>query len=483
VKKFVVAVIAISTILLTRTIAFASDGDLDTSWGGTGIVVSNHVESSTSNAISNYPGDRVLTVGSVTDGAASRILVNRFLVDGSFDTSCNGSGEIVVTDFDAVASDLVVLPDESFIVVGTMQIDNVGTLFVAKFTSSCSLDQLFGTEGIATYEADFGTSGRALVLQSNGSIVVVGDEYTTADEGNGQRILVTRFTGLGTLDSSFGSNGRFLSSSNLEGLAEDVVIDDEDQIVFVGSIVGTTAPDAAIVGRLASNGQLDLTFANQGYFIDELSGDPQFKSIAQRANGNFVVVGSYVEPTTDATKSILVVCLTSAGEFDSECAPDGWGYFGANTVDTVTTGIAITDDGFMILGGVSFPISGAPASPFVMRFDHTANLDTSFSNHGVWTDSSLSGQIHSVSIQDDGRIIAAGQIEEQGIMSLGVVRLGNTVSATTTTSSTTSVVAPTTTLTPNQLPTTGHEENGLVMAGAIIGAGMLLLGARRRALR
>jgi len=505
VKKLVAVIVGISTILMSRSIAFASDGDLDTSWGGDGVVVSTHTDSSAAYAITNYPDDRILAVGSLTESPSSRILINRFLANGFLDPDCGANGEFLDAFRDAVASDVVVLVDGSFVITGTMQIDNQATLFLTKFTSTCTLDNSFGDNGIATYSARAGTSGRALAVQSDGKIVVVGDEYPTASDSSDQRILVTRFTALGNLDKSFGPNGsagRFTSSIDKKGQAQDVVIDTDGHIVFAGSIVGTVAPDAAIVGRLMSNGQLDQTFGNQGYFIDELSGDPQLTSIALRANGNLVAVGSYIDSTPEATKSILVVCLDSTGAFDTECAPSGWGYFSESTVDTVTKSVAITEDGFIILGGTTFPISEGPANPFVMRLDHTANPDTSFADYGIWSSPDVIGQIHSVSIQNDGRIVAAGEIageitvkiDSEGTSNLGVIRLANTVTVTTTTTTTTTMAAtttiaaatttiPATTIVAEQLPVTGHNENSLTVAVALFGIGILLLALRRRALR
>ena len=103
--------------------------------------------------------------------------------------------------------------------------------------------------------------------------------------------------------------------------------------------------------------------------------------------------------------------------------------------------------------------------------------------------------MYSVTIQSDGRILAAGEIEVQGVnslplKSLGVVRLANTVvtPSTTTTTTTSTTVAPlvtttSTTIAANQLPATGRDENGLMFAVAVFGLGILLMGIRRRALR
>jgi uncharacterized delta-60 repeat protein len=482
VKKLVAVIVATTAILMFAPTAYASDGDLDTTWGGDGVVVSTHATESAAYAIANYPGDRVLVVGWVTDSTASRILVNRFLADGSADTSCNGTGEFIDTVNDAVASDVVVLSDGSFVITGTMQINNKGTLFVAKFTSTCNLDGTFGTTGIATYSALLGSSGRALVVQSDGKIIVVGDESSTVSDSSDQRVLVTRFSALGALDTSFGSNGRFISSSNEKGLAQDVVIDSSGRIIFTGSIVGTVAPDAAIIGRLTSNGLLDSTFATQGYLIDEFNGDPQLNAIALRPNGNLVAVGTYGGPFPSTQQSPIIVCLTQTGAFDSDCGVNGWTYLPTANSDVYADDVFVTADNRILLSGAS---DDGTARPIVMRLNHNGTPDSSFATSGTWRGSALIGRMYSMTIQSNGRILAAGRLDAQGTMSVGVIRLANTVAATTTTTTvaplvTTSTTVPPSTIAPEQLPATGSQFDSLTAALLLTALGSIVVAARRR---
>ena len=466
-KKIVAVIVATTAILMFAPTAYASDGDLDTTWGGDGVVVSTHSDSSAAYAIANYPDNRVLVVGSVTDSPSSRILINRFLADGSADTSCNGTGEFVDTVNDAVASDVGVLSDGSFVIAGTIQINNKGALFVAKFTNTCNFDATFGNNGVATYLAGDGTSARALTLQSDGKIIVVGDEYPTVSDSNDQRILVARFSAAGIIDNSFGINGRFISTANQKGQAQDVVIDSSGRIVFVGSIVGTVAPDAAIVGRLTNTGSLDASFATQGYLINEFNGDPRLNAIAIRPNGNLVAVGTYGGPFPSTQQSPIVVCLTQAGAFDSDCGVNGWTYLSTLNSDVYADDVIVTSDNKILLSGAS---DDGTLRPIVMRLNDNATLDNSFATSGTWRGSTLIGRMYSVTLQSDGRILAAGELDTQGTMSVGVVRLANTVTV------------PTTTIPANQLPATGHDENGLMVAVGFFGIGILLMGMRRRAL-
>ena len=486
-KKIVAVIVATTAILMFAPTAYASDGDLDTTWGGDGVVVSTHTDSSAAYAIANYPDSRVLVVGSVTDSSASRILVNRFLSGGSADTSCNGTGEFIDTVNDAVASDVVVLSDGSFVIAGTIQINNKGALFVAKFTNTCSFDATFGNNGVATYSAGDGTSARALTVQTDGKIIVVGDEYPTVSDSNDQRILVARFSAAGIIDNSFGINGRFISTANQKGQAQDVVIDSSGRVIFTGSIVGTVAPDAAIIGRLTSNGLLDSTFATQGYLIDEFNGDPQLNAVALRPNGNLVAVGTYGGPFPSTQQSPIIVCLTQTGAFDSDCGVNGWTYLPTANSDVYADDVFVTADNRILLSGAS---DDGTARPIVMRLNHNGTPDSSFATSGTWRGSALIGRMYSMTIQSNGRILAAGRLDAQGTMSVGVIRLANTVvtPSTTITTTTSTTVAPlvtttSTTIAANQLPATGHDQNGLMVAVSLFGIGILLMGMRRRALR
>ena len=483
-KKIVAVIVATTAILMFAPTAYATDGDLDTTWGGDGVVVSTHATESAANAIANYPDNRVLVVGWVADSTASRILVNRFLADGSADTSCNGTGEFIDTVNDAVASDVVVLSDGSFVIAGTIQINNKGALFVAKFTNTCNFDATFGNNGIATYSAGDGTSARALTIQPDGKFIVVGAEYPTVSDSSDQRILVARFSAAGVIDNSFGINGRFISTANQKGQAQDVVIDSTGRIVFVGSIVGTVAPDAAIVGRLTNTGSLDASFATQGYLINEFNGDPRLNAIAIRPNGNLVAVGTYGGPFPSTQQSPIVVCLTQTGAFDSDCGVNGWTYLPTLNSDIYADDVVVTADDAILLSGMTESIDPAP---MVMRLDPTGGRDNNFGSSGTWLGTGLTGRMYSLAIQADGRILSAGNDEEIGLSSVIVIRLNNTITPQSTTVPTTTIAIatttiPTTTIPANQLPATGHDENGLMFAVALFGMGILLMGLRRRAL-
>jgi LPXTG-motif cell wall-anchored protein len=176
------------------------------------------------------------------------------------------------------------------------------------------------------------------------------------------------------------------------------------------------------------------------------------------------------------------VCLTQTGAFDSDCGVNGWTYLPTANSDVYADDVFVTADNRILLSGAS---DDGTARPIVMRLNHNGTPDSSFATSGTWRGSALIGRMYSMTIQSNGRILAAGRLDAQGTMSVGVIRLANTVVTPTTTTSNT--VAPlvtttSTTIAANQLPATGRDQNGLMFAVALFGMGILLMGMRRRAL-
>jgi uncharacterized delta-60 repeat protein len=115
------------------------------------------------------------------------------------------------------------------------------------------LDVTFGTAGKVTTDFDDAIS---LALQSDGKIVIAG-----SDSGN-QPTLV-RYNGDGSLDSSFGAGGKI--TTDFIGLA--LVVQSNGKIVLAGfAMISPFYTDFALA-RYNADGSLDTTFATAGEVI------------------------------------------------------------------------------------------------------------------------------------------------------------------------------------------------------------------------
>ena len=446
-KKVVALFITLGFALLFASVARAKDGDLDTTWNRTGLVSITQADSSSAFSIHPYPGNKVLAVGSLSESPVNQILVARFLTDGTPDETCHQTGQYLDSVNDAVASDVVVAPNGSFFITGTIQLSNAPTLFVAKFTATCSLDPDFGNAGFATYGSGAGTSGLSIVLQPDQKIVVSGFKSATDPDGGGNRLLIVRLTSAGLFDINFATSGVFTSSPAQQGQAQDLVLDATNGLIFVGSVsVDSPATEALVVGRLDRDGKLDTAFAVQGYRIGGPGGDSKLSAIDIRPNGNFVAVGTFSELTGGLRKSPMVACLTINGSFDPHCGSSGWRIFPDDGFDGTADDVLVTEDDSIIVSGEIHDSDAEPLKrePYVRRLSSAGLPDSAFAVAGRWLDPGFVGRLHAVNIQDDGRILAAGEIDQEDGIYFGIIRLNNTVVTTTTTTTTTTLalVAP-----------------------------------------
>jgi uncharacterized delta-60 repeat protein len=139
----------------------------------------------------------------------------------------------------------------------------------ALATAPGTLNSAFGEGGSSSLPAVPRLLGTA--VQSNGSVVATGESGT----GTATRLLVVRFTRAGRLDGSFGGDGvvhgpAIAGATGSRGRA--VAIQSDGKIVVVGTATDQTgaARDGLLVERFNSNGSPDTGFGAGGV-VDVLS--------------------------------------------------------------------------------------------------------------------------------------------------------------------------------------------------------------------
>ncbi|MBL8002287.1 MAG: T9SS type A sorting domain-containing protein [Flavobacteriales bacterium] len=104
-----------------------------------------------------------------------------------------------------VNRDLVVLPDDRFVVVGHTYDSITGfDWFAARFLSDGGWDTTFGVNGLVRFDLLGDEDGvNAVALQPDGRLVLAGTSY----DGTAMHAAVARLNSDGTLDGAFGING------------------------------------------------------------------------------------------------------------------------------------------------------------------------------------------------------------------------------------------------------------------------------------
>jgi uncharacterized delta-60 repeat protein len=198
------------TVALVR---FNADGSYDSSFGDGGIARSNV-------SLARFPSDVAVDVQDDGDivvagpapcgcplGAGGGLLVARFLPDGTIDDSFGDGGSTVIPgDEGSWATSVLALPDGRVAAGGTLfgPVNGLrGVATVAVLEDSGAPDPAFSGDGVATANLPYyGQEARDLVEDSRGRILITGGGHS-----NG---FVTRFTGRGRPDRSFGRAGNVI---------------------------------------------------------------------------------------------------------------------------------------------------------------------------------------------------------------------------------------------------------------------------------
>ena len=260
---------------------------------------------------------------------------------------------------------------------------------MVKASGDGSLDATFGSGGKVITSVTVGDSGKSVVVQSNGKIVVAGDGFGD--------IELVRYNVDGSLDVSFDSDGKVVTDVGFNDSGNAVALQNDGKIVVAGT-TGTPTTDFAIV-RYSTDGSLDPSFGTGGIVTTSIGRNDDAKSVVIQSDGKIVVAG-----TSDS--DFVVVRYTSSGVLDSGFGTGGkvTTDIGSSTNDSANS-VAIQSDGAIVVAGTS-------SSNFaVVRYASTGALDNTFDTDGKLTTdigSSTNDSANSVAIQSDGAIVVAG---------------------------------------------------------------------------
>ncbi len=162
---------------------------------------------------------------------------------------------------------------------------------IIKFTSNGILDKNFGDgKGyIYAFDSDYVVSGEGstIKLDTSGNILLTGGGGDRNSKKPG--IILVRYKSNGELDTSFGENKGYTITSveNETSSGKSLVIDNTGSIVVLGISGGETLAKSLLV-RYDSNGITDSTFGNNG--IAQIDFQICFSSQVSLDNDNRLVV-------------------------------------------------------------------------------------------------------------------------------------------------------------------------------------------------
>ena len=231
----------VGLLLLPLGVGAVGSGDLDTSFGGDGTVVTDFGSGSydQATALALQPDGKIVAAGSSTASGSQDFALARYLPTGTLDISFGGDGK-VLTDFgsgsEAFAVAMTLQPDGKIVVAGRCTAGGTSAFALARYLPNGSLDPSFSGDGRVC--TDFGSGSWAdassMALQPNGKIVVAG-RCTASGTTD---FALARYWPSGSLDASFSGDGRVCTDfgSGSEDWPRGLAIQPRDgRLVVAGS--------------------------------------------------------------------------------------------------------------------------------------------------------------------------------------------------------------------------------------------------------
>lgn len=368
---------------------------------------------------------KILVAGSFNIYGYNEFILLRYNNNGLLDTSFGDQGVLrAPVPTLAIASAYSVIQQADGKIIATGVSGNNQTL-VIRFNADGSLDTNFDGDGnLVGFNGDSVRNGFA-TIHSDGKILLAGVDNTS-------KVILQLLNEDGTANTAFGVNGQIItnitadtSSISISGNPISVITQTDGKIVLLGSAGPSGFTGGYVVARYNSDGTLDTSFNGTGYTTSAISpllfSSHQDKGtgLAIQSDGKIVVAGYSLMSGTGGLKGagynsgqydFTLTRYNSDGSLDTSFSSDGKAIISVSAGADLSSTVTIQTDGKILLTGYSSDPTKNGANFTLIRFNTDGTLDTSFSGDGILTHSitNLTDQAFNVRVQDDGKIVIAG---------------------------------------------------------------------------
>ncbi len=395
---------------------YDADGSLDPSFGDNGRVLtvfgaedfSSGYDAGVYGLVQQSDGKLVAAGRAENEYYGVDIALARYNTDGSLDHTFGSAGRVRMsfTGYDYIAAIALQL-DGKVVVAGYSMSDDGLDILLARFQSDGSLDPTFGIGGRSVFDLGGADHGHALVIQSDGKLVVAG----VRDELSASSILLARYTTVGLLDASFGNGGVATTAIGAGTWSEAAALvqQSDGKFVAVGHTATSSRTDFAVL-RFEADGSMDAGFGIGGIAITSLADSSAAYDVLQQPDGRLVAAGyASFGGGANEVHDFAAVRYNPDGTLDVS-----FGAAGIATTDVVAPNdeahaLIQQPDGALVLGGVASTGQFSQAFALV-RYDSAGGLDSTFGSAGKVTTAASGSDdtAEAVVLQSDGKLVAAG---------------------------------------------------------------------------
>jgi uncharacterized delta-60 repeat protein len=249
-----------------------------------------------------YPDGRIL-VAAASYNLYHYFYFTRFLPNGQLDETFGGIRSFTTNSGDPIKTryaQLIILPDEHILVIGSENSDDGGRIFIKRLLPNGSLDELFETKYIVSGKQ---TNIIGAVVLNNGKILIGGQ--ANQEKGNGIQesdFFITRLNPDGSFDKSFGTGAIQYIDFGRNDFPSIIKRTHLGQ-VFIAGEVETNDPVNHDFGLtlLNADGTLNTSFGNNGKMLADLdkpfsnggSINYDINTVDRQTDGKILITGTF----------------------------------------------------------------------------------------------------------------------------------------------------------------------------------------------
>lgn len=413
-KQLVLAIAVVALASFSHCQVGSSASDLDTTFGTSGKITIDFASAEDgATGVAVQSNGAIVVVGRAYSGTTSDFAIARLTSAGALDSTFDTDGK-VTTDFGGndEAHAVVVQSDGKIVVAGTTTSGGTTQVAVARYTTAGALDTSFSADGKVFILVGTIDDASAIAIDGDGKIVLAGTTFN----GSNKDFLLVRLESDGDLDTAFSSDGKLgIPIGTSDDVGRGVAIQTDGKIVIAGSSKTATTNDFG-AARVSDTGTVDTSFGTSGITTVNFAASPSASDdnaygVKMLSGGDILIGGTMNDGTNDL---LALARLNSAGALDTDFGTNGIATLGyADSKGTAYSvqgqALALTTGNQPILAGFVHPESGFDIG--LAQFQTDGSKDIGFGTDGI-VSTDISGQTdeaHAVASQSDGKIVVAGR--------------------------------------------------------------------------
>lgn len=271
------------------------------------------------------------------------------------------------------------------------------------FCQTQYLDSSFGNNGTVITDAGYNSVDEAytVAITASQKILVAGKG---SDANYINFSLIIRYNNEGSIDTSFGENGKFIIDNLYrQSFISDIKVLSSGKILVLGGAFYNDPNDCLLyITRINENGTLDLTFGSNGYkTLNNSSGKNMPREMFLDNDENIYIINEIKIQSNGNMNKFCIYKLKNNGTTDTTFANNGV----TNTFDGSNPTSYIYSTGNILVATSEYPNDSKYLTLY--KFSQNGNLDTTFNNGGsrIINYNNLFLDINSILIPSEDKII------------------------------------------------------------------------------